>query len=206
MMTRDDDDKRELRRREIMKATLKVFSEKGYTPMVLDDVAREAGIAKGTLYLYFKDKEDLFHSTIMSVIEEYADTLQAELREDMPPLQVLELVARSFIAFFGQNKDFFNIHLTVITYNLLSNYSSLFEDLMSRHREFFSFLSGVMDRGKQEGTIRGDVFTRDLVIAYYGILDQSVSHLAMCQEGEVVDPEQMARSVMNIFLEGAASR
>ncbi|MFW6182018.1 MAG: TetR/AcrR family transcriptional regulator [Spirochaetota bacterium] len=205
-MVRDDEDKREMRRREIMKATLRVFSEKGYSPMVLDDVAREAGIAKGTLYLYFKDKEDLFHSTIMSVIEEYAGILEAELSDDMPPLDVLELVARSFIAYFGQNREFFNIHLTVITYNLMSNYSRLFEDLVRLQKEFFSFLSGVMDRGKREGAIRPDVPTRDLVVVYYGILDQSVTHLMLFQEGEGTEPERMARSVMHIFLEGAASR
>ena len=205
-MAKDSEDKRELRRRDIMKATLRVFSEKGYSPMVLDDVAREAGIAKGTLYLYFKDKEDLFHSTIMSVIEDYAEMLERELRDDMPPLEVLELTARSFISYFGKNRDFFNIHLTVITYNLMSNYSRLFGDLMNRHREFFSFLSGVMEGGKRQGVIRRDAPTRDLVIAYYGILDQSVSSMVLYQDGGEMDPEQMARSAMNIFLQGAASR
>lgn len=205
-MAKDSEDKREIRRRDIMKATLRVFSEKGYTPMVLDDVAREAGIAKGTLYLYFKDKEDLFHSTIMSVIEDYAEMLERELRDDMPPLEVLELTARSFISYFGKNRDFFNIHLTVITYNLMSNYSRLFGDLMNRHREFFSFLSGVMEGGKRQGVIRRDAPTRDLVIAYYGILDQSVSSMVLYQDGGEMDPEQMARSAMNIFLQGAASR
>ncbi len=205
-MAKDSEDKREIRRRDIMKATLRVFSEKGYTPMVLDDVAREAGIAKGTLYLYFKDKEDLFHSTIMSVIEDYAELLERELRDDMPPLEVLELTARSFISYFGKNRDFFNIHITVITYNLMSNYSRLFGDLMNRHREFFSFLSGVMEGGKRQGVIRRDAPTRDLVIAYYGILDQSVSSMVLYQDGGEMDPEQMARSAMNIFLQGAASR
>ena len=48
----------------ISRAGLKVFAKKGYSKATVDDIAKEAGIAKGTVYLYFKDKPSLYISTI----------------------------------------------------------------------------------------------------------------------------------------------
>src|SRR3954447_15849721 len=52
------------RPREICAAALEVFAEKGFAAAKLDEIARRAGVSKGTLYLYFKDKEDLFRAVI----------------------------------------------------------------------------------------------------------------------------------------------
>jgi AcrR family transcriptional regulator len=56
------------RPREICKAALEVFSEKGFAASKLDEIARRAGVSKGTLYLYFKDKEDLFRAVVRDTI------------------------------------------------------------------------------------------------------------------------------------------
>jgi AcrR family transcriptional regulator len=56
------------RPREICTAALDVFAEKGFAAAKLDEIARRAGISKGTLYLYFKDKEDLFRAVVRSAI------------------------------------------------------------------------------------------------------------------------------------------
>ena len=56
------------RPREICAAALDVFSEKGFAAARLDEIARRAGISKGTLYLYFKDKEDLFRAVVRDAI------------------------------------------------------------------------------------------------------------------------------------------
>ena len=55
---------RERRRQAILQAARQVFARKGYEPATLEAVAREAGLAKGTLYLYFRDKEDLYFHTV----------------------------------------------------------------------------------------------------------------------------------------------
>lgn len=56
------------RPREICAAALEVFAEKGFAAAKLDDIARRAGVSKGTLYLYFKDKQDLFGAVVRSAI------------------------------------------------------------------------------------------------------------------------------------------
>ena len=58
----------EERPREICAAALEVFAEKGFAAAKLDEIARRAGVSKGTLYLYFKDKEDLFRAVVRDAI------------------------------------------------------------------------------------------------------------------------------------------
>lgn len=59
---------REARRERILEAALDIFSNKGFEAARLDDVAKRAGVAKGTLYLYFESKEDLFEQLIMTMV------------------------------------------------------------------------------------------------------------------------------------------
>src|ERR1700691_1159253 len=69
--------KRAERRQAILTAALQEFSAQGFTSARLDDVARRAGIAKGTIYLYFRDKEGLFEELIRSEMSPAIGALEA---------------------------------------------------------------------------------------------------------------------------------
>jgi AcrR family transcriptional regulator len=72
------------RRSAILKAALDEFSERGFAAARLDDVARRAGVAKGTIYLYFKDKEALFQELVRFQIGPVVGALEAVLASDLP--------------------------------------------------------------------------------------------------------------------------
>ena len=72
------------RRSAILKAALDEFSERGFAAARLDDVARRAGVAKGTIYLYFADKEALFQELVRSQIGPVVGALEAALASDLP--------------------------------------------------------------------------------------------------------------------------
>ena len=65
------------RPREICAAALEVFAEKGFAAAKLDEIAKRAGVSKGTLYLYFKDKEDLFRAVVRDTVAPNIDAIQA---------------------------------------------------------------------------------------------------------------------------------
>jgi len=67
----------EARRAEILAAALEEFTARGFEATRLDDVARRAGIAKGTIYLYFADKETLFQELVRSMVNPVLGTLEA---------------------------------------------------------------------------------------------------------------------------------
>jgi AcrR family transcriptional regulator len=82
----------EARRRTILGAALSVFAARGYEAARLDDVAAAAGVAKGTLYLYFKDKEALFEELVRGAVTPIIDAVSAAaLQPDLRPTDILTL-------------------------------------------------------------------------------------------------------------------
>jgi len=85
------------RRNAILKASLDEFSERGFAAARLDDVARRAGVAKGTIYLYFKDKEALFQELVRFQIGPVVGALEAVLASDLPLAVIVEHALDIFV-------------------------------------------------------------------------------------------------------------
>jgi AcrR family transcriptional regulator len=85
------------RRQAIIEAALSVFAENGFGAARLDDVAARAGVAKGTLYLYFEDKEQLFEAVIRNAVSPLIERLEALATAPAIPLEAaLEALAAMF--------------------------------------------------------------------------------------------------------------
>ncbi len=198
----EDDVRKHKKRIMIMNAALNVFSGKGYSPTVLDEIADEAGIAKGTLYLYFKDKEDLYYSTVMYVVEKLEQTIRREVDEEIPPLAALEKLALITIRFFAQNRAFVNMYILILHNNLVRNFKRLFESLMQKEKELYDFESRIIERGKAEGMLDKNITTEDIVDSFHGIISQTISRMFFSEDGREFDAEKKAKSAMHILLNG----
>jgi AcrR family transcriptional regulator len=90
----------EARRRAILSAGLAVFAADGFAAAKLDDVAAKAGVAKGTIYLYFRDKEDLFEQ----IVRDAAGPVLAQLQSmtALPDISTAELISKIFEVFRTQ--------------------------------------------------------------------------------------------------------
>jgi AcrR family transcriptional regulator len=89
------------RPREICTAALEVFAEKGFAAAKLDEIARRAGVSKGTLYLYFKDKEDLFRAVVRSAIAPNIEAITAVIAQAEAPFAD---VTRMFFTGFAERE------------------------------------------------------------------------------------------------------
>lgn len=93
------------RRQAILKAAGALFSSRPYHEVHLDDIAARARVGKGTLYIYFKDKHDIYASVLLSGYEAVLAQLQGELDQSRPPLKTLAavvgVVARFALAYPG---------------------------------------------------------------------------------------------------------
>ena len=85
------------RRDAILDAALNEFSARGFAATRLDDVAERAGVAKGTIYLYFKDKESLFQELIRSKMAPVVGTLEATFAADLPLRLVIDKAIDVFV-------------------------------------------------------------------------------------------------------------
>ncbi len=79
---------REQRRRQILKAARKVFSSNGFTKTTMEDIAREAELSPGTLYLYFKNKDELYASLSVEVLEHLHEKLKRVYIKEAPNSQL----------------------------------------------------------------------------------------------------------------------
>jgi AcrR family transcriptional regulator len=89
---------RQVERREaILAAALEEFSASGFAATRLDDVARRAGVAKGTIYLYFRDKETLFQELVRAMLGPLVRTIEAAPMADLSARAVAEAIADMFV-------------------------------------------------------------------------------------------------------------
>jgi AcrR family transcriptional regulator len=91
------------RPREICAAALEVFAEKGFAAARLDEIARRAGVSKGTLYLYFEDKEDLFRAVVRATVAPNLEAVRAMLAgANLPFAGTVRLFLSRFAALTSQ--------------------------------------------------------------------------------------------------------
>ncbi|HYF57714.1 MAG TPA: TetR/AcrR family transcriptional regulator [Burkholderiaceae bacterium] len=97
--------RKESRPAELLDAALELFVERGYAATRLDDIAARAGVSKGTLYLYFANKEELFKALIRENIVSLIDRFRAEIeRSDLPAPALVEHFMRVWWRDFGSTR------------------------------------------------------------------------------------------------------
>ena len=85
------------RREAILAAALDEFSARGFAATRLDDVAQRAGVAKGTIYLYFRDKESLFQELVRAMLSPLVGVIEAAPMRDLPARAVAQIVVDVFV-------------------------------------------------------------------------------------------------------------
>jgi AcrR family transcriptional regulator len=85
------------RRKAILDAALEEFAARGFAATRLDDVARRAEVAKGTIYLYFRDKESLFQELVRAMLSPLVGAIQAAAMRDLPIRALVELILDTFV-------------------------------------------------------------------------------------------------------------
>lgn len=101
-VVRDPDAKK----RHILEAARRLLSGRDFQDIVLDDVARRAGVAKGTLFLHFKNKEELFSAAFADLAESLGLELSALSRAGLKGKEMLTAAATVVLGHFDRNRDF----------------------------------------------------------------------------------------------------
>lgn len=96
----------------IFKSGVKIFSNKGYTAATMDDIATDAGVAKGTLYYYFKSKEEIFNFIISKGMQLIESQLHDAISTQSNPISRLTRAWEFQVNLICDNKDFFKVLLS----------------------------------------------------------------------------------------------
>ena len=100
----------EFRRSELLTAARAVFGKKGFHEASIEEIAEMAEVAKGTVYLYYKSKKDLYMEAVRFGVELLNRELKAQSEQPGACLERLRLLTETKILFFEENRDFFRIY------------------------------------------------------------------------------------------------
>lgn len=103
----------EFRIQTIQDATMRVIARKGMAAATMQEIAAEAGVAKGTLYLYFRDRDDLVEKTFESAMDELMLEIDRALEAQGSFEEKLRGVMSAKFTFFSKNRDFFRLYVSL---------------------------------------------------------------------------------------------
>ena len=142
----------EARPAEIIAAAYTVFAEKGYAAARLDDIAAQAGVSKGALYLYFENKQDIFEAVVRHAIAPNIDMIRAMAEAYNGPL---ELLLRMMVMRVHDAMSFHFGPVIKIVIGESRNFPELARIWHDRMVEpGLGILSGVIERAQQRGEVR----------------------------------------------------
>ncbi|GBD94451.1 fatty acid metabolism regulator protein [bacterium BMS3Abin05] len=94
----------------ILDAALQVFSEKGFNQATMDDVAQIAELGKGTLYYYFKSKDEIFLHLLESNTRQFFDQIYQTVESETTFVEIVQKILLFYASYFHENRQFFNIY------------------------------------------------------------------------------------------------
>lgn len=189
------------KRDRILKAAVKVFAKNGFYATRVSEIAKAAGVADGTIYLYFKNKDDV----LISIFEDGIQRLLAILREvagsGEPVADRITRIIELQLGLLEEQRDL----AEVITVNLRQSSRLLKQYAAPLFMEYIEVLGGVVDEGQKEGIFRSDLNSRVVARALFGAIDGILLTWAL---GEA-DPQALRKAATHcasLFLEGLKQR
>jgi TetR/AcrR family fatty acid metabolism transcriptional regulator len=198
MGKRDDNSRRQ--REAITSAAVSVFSKKGFHQASVEEIARRAGVGKGTVYLYFDDKSRLFAAAVAEGIESIIADLRAELESDLPFPQHLERLLKKNVSLYLEYGDLTRIFSNELSSGLERKARNEIEQVRDR---YIDFIAETLAEGHRRGYIRGIDF-RLAAIGMVGMLDSLCSH--QLQNREPGDRERLLQTVIALLSSGLIAK
>lgn len=190
---------RDVRRSELIDAARDLFAAKGYHATTVDDITRAAGVAKGTFYLYFNEKREVFYEVIsgfMQLIKDIGSSVSDESANPLDFFTRAETASHELMAIFNDNRK-----LARLAYRESMGLDSRLEDMLRDfYREIAELEARNIQRAMELGIIR-KVDPMMVAYAHIGMVERVL--LAMIDDPEAFpDPQVVVREMMRLAFEG----
>lgn len=137
-------------KREIIDAVIKIIDRKGVKKLTMSEVAQQVGIAKGTLYIYFENKDDLLNSAIETSLEPLLMGIREIIDGDISPDKKLEKIVEFHLSFFEEHKNYFRV--LIYEHQRSQDPKRRFTD--NRHQLFLQKIGRIIKDGINEGLFK----------------------------------------------------
>lgn len=187
------------RRDALLRAATETFAARGFFNAQVADVARAAGVAAGTVYLYFRSKDDL----LISIFDKTMKEAIAEGRESIAaltdPTERLRTIARLHLDRMGRDRA-----LAVVFQVELRQSTKFMERFSTTHlRDYLGIIRDIVAAGQREGTFRSDVNPTLAAKLLFGMLDEMATNWILSKRRYSLADQ--ADAIVNLFVGGVAA-
>ncbi len=184
----------------ILQAAIEVIAEKGFHYARISDIASRAGVADGTVYLYFENKDHILRAAIDSAFVQFSKQVGEALQQTIGIIEKLRVVARLHIETLINNRS-----LAVILQTEVRQSAKFMEQFSHQYFvDYINLVREIIRQGQQQEVLRPGISDRVAALAIFGTLDEMIS--SWLYTGRPIDPEQTASEVLDILLNGLSSR
>lgn len=188
------------KREAILGAATRVFAQHGFFNSQVADVAKAAGVAAGTVYLYFRSKDDLLVSLFERTMKAAIADGRAVLVGATDPRERLKRIARLHLERLGRDRD-----LAVVFQVELRQSTKFMERFSSSYlREYLGIIRAAVEDGQAAGLFRRDVNATSAAKMLFGALDEMATNWMLSKREYALEAD--ADMVIDLFLNGVGSR
>jgi TetR/AcrR family transcriptional regulator, fatty acid metabolism regulator protein len=187
------------KRESILRAATRVFARNGYFNSKVADIASAAGVADGTVYLYFKSKEEILHSIFD---QNMAGAIAADrklIAKLSDPREKLRRIATLHLERLGADRD-----LAVVFQVELRGSTKFMEEFSAAgFAEYLGLLRTIFEEGQRAGVFRKELNAKVAAKIFFGALDEMATNWIISKRSYKLEP--MADVVMDVFLNGVSA-
>ena len=184
----------------ILRAAIDVFADRGFFNAQVADVARAAGVAAGTVYLYFRGKDDLLVSIFERTMKDALARVRSSVAETTDPAERLRRFARLHLGGLGRDRNLaivFQVELRQST-KFMERFPSTFL------RDYLGMIREAIEDGQRTGQFRADVKATVAAKVFFGVLDEMATNWILSRRRYSLEADTDA--VVDLFLNGATAR
>jgi TetR/AcrR family fatty acid metabolism transcriptional regulator len=182
----------------ILDAAVEVIAEKGFFHSRVSAIAERAGVADGTIYLYFKNKDELLMAAIDSAFHSFIGRARTELQKITDPREKLRRMAFLHLDALGSNRSMAIVFQTELRHSakFLAQFS---------HKllvEYFDLIKGVLREGQEAGVFRPELPVKIAVNCFFGAVDEMVTAWVLSDKDRETPLSSVADILVDILLKG----
>ena len=197
--------KDEKKHQRILKAAVKVFAEKGFYNSRVSEIAKEANVADGTIYLYFKNKDDILISLFEEEFGRIVENMRKELAKEKDPLQKIRIFAIMHLNIVSKQQQLGE----VLGVEVRQSTKFMKEYINNPFIEYLNLIRSIVVEGQEKGLIRKDLTPGIMKRALFGALDEMARYWVLStkkkhsiNEAALQISEVFIRGVMNEGVRG----
>ena len=185
----------------ILESAVKVFAEQGFSQSTVAQIASEAGVADGTIYLYFKNKDDILISVFETEMKTMINNMKKELGTSQDPIEKVRIFAFQHLNMITENQEW----AEVAQVELRQSTKFMREYVKDHYADYLNLFAYIVREGQEKGVFKEDINTGIAKRAFFGALDEMGRYWVLSRSKRY-SVEESAKQISDIFIKGVMNQ